>query len=166
MAKKEEVTRDNNLHVSQLVEFAYTVAKEQFKGDFFSFHSLWSKTWKGASAFSKEKVENWIGFFYAEILLDPRFVAFNFNKWKLKEFMSFEDIKKLETTVFSEDSMFEEGYADYMADEKRKKKEVEVVPGDDVSVDDIVPDEESEDGEELDEGDMVDAEDPSFDTEI
>lgn len=151
-------SRNTSLHVSLLTELAYEVAKEHFKGDFFSFHALWSKTWKTATAFSKEKVEDWIGYFYAEILLDPRFVSFNFAKWKLKEYMPSDEVHKLRTTVFSEDSLFEEDYEKYMTVEKDKKQkdDVEIVPGEDSSIEEglLETDEISED------------EEPPFDPEV
>lgn len=45
------------LHITELVDLAYEIAKDQFADRFFSFSSIWSKVWKSAHKFSKEKVE-------------------------------------------------------------------------------------------------------------
>lgn len=115
------------LHVSELVDLAYKLASEHFKDQIFSFTSIWSKVWKSATNFSKEKVENWIGYFYVELLNDPRFIIFSFNKWRLKEFMDFDEVRKFEKTVVSDESLFEEDYESYLAAEKSKKS-IEVAP--------------------------------------
>lgn len=124
MSSSEQVSK---LHVSELVDLAYKLASEHFKDQIFSFTSIWSKVWKSASNFSKEKVENWIGYFYVELLNDPRFIIFSFNKWRLKEFMDFDEVKKFEKTVISDESLFEEGYESYLNLEKSKKS-IEVAP--------------------------------------
>lgn len=57
------------------------------------------------------------------------------------------ELQKLEKTVFSSESVFEEEYEAYMEAEKNKKKEVEMVITND-SEDEIGTDEEMEDSDE------------------
>lgn len=57
MSTKEEASSGATLHISELVDLAYDIAKDQFADKFFSFSSIWSKVWKSANRFSKEKVE-------------------------------------------------------------------------------------------------------------
>lgn len=134
------------LHVTELVDKAYEIAKEQFQGQFFSFSEIWSKVWKNAERFSKEKVEDWIGYFYTELALDPRFTVYGFNKWKLREFVPLSEIKKLEKTVFSDDTVFEEEYEAYISSVKNKNKEVEIIPSEDTASFD--PEEEESSGDD------------------
>ncbi|GCE63760.1 DNA-directed RNA polymerase subunit delta [Candidatus Mycoplasma haematohominis] len=153
----EDVKREpvQVLHVTELVDIAYGIAKEQFQNQFFSFSEIWSKVWKSAERFSKEKVEDWIGYFYTELILDPRFTIYGFNNWKLREFVPLNEIKKLEKTIFSDDAVFEEEYEAYITSVKNKNKEVEIIPSDetasfdpeeDSSEEEETSDEEAEDG--------------------
>lgn len=57
------------------------------------------------------------------------------------------ELQKLEKTVFSSESVFEEEYEAYMEAEKNKKKEVEMVITNE-SEDEIGADEELEEGDE------------------
>lgn len=57
MSNKEEASSGSTLHISELIDLAYDIAKDQFADKFFSFSSIWSKVWKSAHRFSKEKVE-------------------------------------------------------------------------------------------------------------
>lgn len=150
MSAEESKSQGTTLHISELVDLAYDIAKEQYADRFFSFTSIWSKVWKSANRFSKEKVETWIGYFYAELILDPRFTLYSFNNWRLREFIPMKELQKLEKTIFSSESVFEDDYETYMEAEKGKKKEVELVITND-SEDEIGAEEEIEeegDGEE------------------
>lgn len=57
MSTEEAVSSEPTLHISELIDLAYEIAKDQFGDGFFSFSSIWSKVWKSADRFSKEKVE-------------------------------------------------------------------------------------------------------------
>lgn len=147
--------QNNPLQVSELVDLAYDIAKSQFGNQFFSFTSIWSKVWKSSSNFSKEKVENWIGYFYTELLTDPRFVVFSFNNWRLKEFMNFDEVKKLDKTVFYDDSVlddyvFEESYL-----KEKSDQEVEIAPESNMEDDMGEESEEEKDSESSEESDEL-----------
>lgn len=111
-----------NLNIDILLNTAYEIAKDQFKDKQFTFSAIWSKTWKTAVAFKKEPVENWIGVFYTQLQLDPRFVVYNSTSWRLKEFMNYSEFKKLNKTIFSEGTLLEESFEKPV---KTKEKAVE-----------------------------------------
>lgn len=153
MSTEEVKSSEPTLHISELIDLAYDIAKEQFGDRFFSFTSIWSKVWKSAGRFSKEKVETWIGYFYAELTLDPRFTLYSFNNWRLREFIPMKELQKLEKTVFSSESVFEEEYEAYLEAErnKKQKKEVEMVVTNERE-DDIVDEVDEVEGDDDDDG--------------
>ncbi|WP_181454140.1 DNA-directed RNA polymerase subunit delta [Mycoplasma wenyonii] len=75
--------------IRDLMDIAYEAAKEHFGRLSFNFAALWAKTWTRAKAFKKDSIENWIGAFYTELLIDPRFVYVGTHKWRLREFMDY-----------------------------------------------------------------------------
>lgn len=143
-----------SLHISELVDLAYSIAKEQFGNKLFSFSSIWSKVWKSADRFSREKVENWIGYFYTELSTDPRFIIYSFNNWRLREFVSIKELQKFGKVIFSSEALFEEEYEAYIDSAKGKKtSDVEIIAmdGDDdemFSVDQSIDEEQEESMEE------------------
>lgn len=95
-----------------LSDVAYDIAIKEFKNKTFSFKDLWSKI-ISASRMKKTDANNQIGEFYAEIMQDPRFVYCKNNNWRLKEFLSINDIKNTQNILYSSgysDDFYEEGY--------------------------------------------------------
>ncbi|CCE66638.1 DNA-directed RNA polymerase subunit delta [Candidatus Mycoplasma haematominutum] len=83
------------LNIRELMDIAHEVAIDSFAYQSFNFSSLWSKTWSKAKNFKKEQLEEWIASFYVELLLDPRFVYIGTDKWKLREFMDYNEYLSL-----------------------------------------------------------------------
>ena len=95
-----------------LSDIAYDIAIKEFKNKTFSFKDLWSKI-VSASRMKKTDANDQIGEFYAEIMQDPRFIYCKNNNWKLKEFLSINDIKNTQNTLYNSvcsDDFYEEGY--------------------------------------------------------
>lgn len=115
------------LHVGELIDLAYEIAKDQFKDQFFSFTTIWSRVWKAAERFPRNNVSSWIGYFYTELITDPRFLIYGFNNIVLKEFITHSELKKMEKVVFSDENVFEEEYEAYVNSVKNKNKDVEMV---------------------------------------
>lgn len=86
--------------------------------------------------------------------LDPRFTLYSFNNWRLREFVPMKELQKLEKTVFSSESVFEEEYEAYLEAQKnrKQKKEVEMVVTDERD-EDIVDEVAQVEGETDDEED-------------
>lgn len=77
-----------------LMNIAYESAKDNFGNTSFNFAALWAKTWSVAKEFRKDSIENWIGAFYTELLIDPRFVYVGNQQWRLREFMDYNEYLK------------------------------------------------------------------------
>ncbi|AHC39853.1 DNA-directed RNA polymerase subunit delta [Mycoplasma ovis str. Michigan] len=123
----------------ELMDIAYDTAKESFGKDSFNFAALWAKTWSKAKDFRKDSIENWIGAFYTELLIDPRFVYVGTHQWRLREFMDYTEYlreigKRAQDVNKYSDPEDAEGDSKDKADAKttgrkrgpRKKKEVVV----------------------------------------
>ena len=95
-----------------LSDVAYDIAIKEFKDKTFSFKDLWSKI-VSVSRMKKAEAKDQIGEFYAEIMQDPRFIYCKNNNWKLKEFLSINDVKNTQNMLYSSgysDDFYEEGY--------------------------------------------------------
>lgn len=95
-----------------LSDVAYDIAVKEFKNKTFSFKDLWSKI-VSISRMKKAEANDQIGEFYAEIMQDPRFIYCKNNNWKLKEFLSINDVKNTQNMLYSSgysDDLYEEGY--------------------------------------------------------
>ena len=95
----------------ELNDVAYDIALKQFGDKTFSFNDLWSKV-VSTSRIKKAEADEQVGEFYAEIMQDPRFVYCKDNTWKLKDFLSVNDVKNSESMLYnnSSDVVYEEGY--------------------------------------------------------
>ena len=96
----------------RLSDVAYDIAIKEFKDKTFSFKDLWSKI-VSVSRMKKAEANDQIGEFYAEIMQDPRFIYCKNNNWKLKEFLSINDVKNTQNMLYSSgysDDFYEEGY--------------------------------------------------------
>ena len=95
-----------------LSDVAYDIAIKEFKNKTFSFKDLWSKI-VSISRMKKAEANDQIGEFYAEIMQDPRFIYCKNNNWKLKEFLSINDVKNTQNMLYNSgysDDLYEEGY--------------------------------------------------------
>lgn len=122
--------------VRDLMDIAYEAAKEHFGKLSFNFATLWAKTWSKAKAFKKDSIENWIGAFYTELLIDPRFVYVGTHKWRLREFMDYGEYlrevgKRAQDVKFSDPDAIEGETKDTKTEVKkrgRSKKNVITEP--------------------------------------
>ena len=95
-----------------LSDIAYDIAIKEFKNKTFSFKDLWSKIVSKKKK-KKDEANDHIGEFYAKIMQDPRFIYCKNNNWKLKEFLSINDVKNTQNMLYNSgysDDLYEEGY--------------------------------------------------------
>lgn len=131
------------LQPSMLMEIAHQVAKKEFKNKSFSFQQLWSLVWKKAIQFKNEKVEDWIGVFYTDLVQDKRFLIAGSNEWLLAEYVKIEDAEKIARKMYYDEKseVYEEGFEDYKPEENSPEWDDEA----DGVISDITQDEDEED---------------------
>ena len=82
-----------------LVDIAYEQSKTKFEKKQFTFNNLWATLVKNAKLTEQEQKEN-MGSLYVDILQDPRFIFLGNNTWKLREFLTREEIAMLENSLY------------------------------------------------------------------
>ncbi|MDR2636433.1 MAG: DNA-directed RNA polymerase subunit delta [Mycoplasmataceae bacterium] len=85
------------MELKHLIDIAYEQAKETYNDQSFTFNQLYDLVSKNDSAdFPKQS----IGEFYSELLLDPRFTYFGNENWKLREFLSENELKNINSNLY------------------------------------------------------------------
>ncbi|AAC71238.1 DNA-directed RNA polymerase subunit delta [Mycoplasmoides genitalium] len=113
------------LEYLNLISQAKVIAEKQFKANPFSFETIWKEVVKHFKI-SKQDEPSLIGRFYQDFLEDPNFVYLGDRKWKLRDFMKFDEWNKISQSMFVTKEIFEEGYEDL----SNKKVEPEEGVGD------------------------------------
>jgi len=82
-----------------LVDLAYETAKEKFQKKHFTYSNLWTSLVKKVKLTEQEQQED-IGSLYVDILQDPRFIFLGNNTWRLREYLTREEIAMLENSLY------------------------------------------------------------------
>ncbi len=102
-----------------LIDYAYDVAKEEFKDQPFTFNQLWKPTYKAAKIKSTVAKE-YIGDFYTDLLQDIRFVLLGKQTWKLKEYVKFNEYEKMSKAMFGYEEYHEAEYEEFLNENEIK----------------------------------------------
>jgi len=81
-----------------LIDLAYTLAKESFGDKDFTFDTLYKLVSKNKT--EMQSSQN-IGEFYNDLLQDPRFTYIGQEKWKLNEFLSYNEHKNIDKMLYN-----------------------------------------------------------------
>lgn len=83
----------------RLVDMAYSLAKEKYSNKKFSYPDLWKSLIKKTKLTEEEQQAN-NGSLYTDILQDPRFIFVGNKVWRLKEYITREEIAALENSLY------------------------------------------------------------------
>ncbi|GMO16866.1 MAG: hypothetical protein Ta2E_08130 [Mycoplasmoidaceae bacterium] len=89
--------------IYHLIDLAYDVSKKEYQDKTFNFDQLY----KDLLSKSKDCPVQTIGEFYCELLQDPRFSYIGDKKWRLREYLSEDQITNINENLY--DIQIEDG---------------------------------------------------------